>query len=178
MRQSCKKSLIRWNSQTRPSQRTQRHGERDKETMKPQKQALKHNPPDVYGDCFRTALASIMNLDRDKVPHFNNGKPCDDYWQIVSKWLSSHDLVLFSIPFSGELPDILCTMKNINPGLYYLLAGKSPRGYGHQVVALDDAIVCDPAPQGGGLVGPCPDDGLYWVNLLLPMAIHKEENSP
>ena len=141
--------------------------------MKILEQSIQHNPPELYGDCFRTALASILNLERDDVPHFNDGKPCDNYWELVNDWLSHRDLVMFSVAFEAKLPDVLSYMKRVNQDLYYLLAGKSPRGCSHQVVALNDTIVCDPAPHGGGLVGPCIEDDLYWVNVLLPRSIHR-----
>ena len=47
--------------------------------MRPQQQKFKHDPANgSYGDCFRTALACILDLDRDEVPHFNEGLQFDD----------------------------------------------------------------------------------------------------
>jgi len=46
--------------------------------MRPQKQKFAHKPDEgVFGDCFRTALAAILDLDRDDVPHFNEGAMFD-----------------------------------------------------------------------------------------------------
>lgn len=143
--------------------------------MKPQKQAFLHNPPETYGDCFRTALACILDMDRDEVPHFFNCDDSESTWDPVNEWLLLRGLSLFSIPFNSTLEELMDFMDKINPGTYYLLCGKSPRGLSHQVVALNKKIVCDPAQQGGGLIGPCPEDDLYWVNVLLPHIIHKEK---
>ena len=132
--------------------------------MKPQK---RHKPEEgINGDCFRTALACLLDMDRDEVPHFNDGNPHPQYWEMVDTWLKERGLCLFSIPFTGELQPLIDTMKSLNPGKFYMLAGKSPRGTSHQVVAFENTIVCDPAIDGGGLIGPCPDDNLFWVNIL------------
>jgi len=39
--------------------------------MKLQKQAFRHDPSNgMYGDCHRTAIASILGVERDTVPNF------------------------------------------------------------------------------------------------------------
>lgn len=138
--------------------------------MTPQTQLFQHNPPETYGDCFRTALASLLNMNRDDVPHFFGSEDGD--WIDVDKWLSAHGFAHFTIPFAGSLQDVLYTMKTQNPDIYYLISGGSPRGFNHQCIAVNDEIICDPAPDGGGLIGP-NSDGYIWVGVLLPASIHK-----
>lgn len=140
--------------------------------MKPQKQAFRHDPPNSYGDCFRTAIASLLDTDRDEVPHFFD-KCSDDWLKDAEAWLLTKGLTLFEFPIGGELEDVLSAVARWNPDRYYLLLGKSPRGVNHQVIALNDKIVCDPAIEGGGLIGPCTKSGYYWITLLLPAQIHR-----
>lgn len=141
------------------------------------KQRLLHKPEEgQYGDCFRTALACMLNLAPEEVPHFLHDDPSSEvFWSRANEWLLARGLKLFNVPFKADLDDVLATMKAQNPGVYYLLAGESPRGTAHQVIALDDAIIHDPHPDGGGLVGPVPYDGMYWVNVLVPTPIHVAE---
>lgn len=144
--------------------------------MRNQKQAiLGHNPKEgVYGDCFRTALANLLDLDRDEVPHFmDGGNRPDNVWPTVNKWLNVRGLHLVAIAFQCELNDLFVMMKRINPGVIYLLAGSSERGVVHQVIACDDKIIQDPHPSGIGVSSPC-EDGHYWINFVIPATHHKQ----
>lgn len=130
-----------------------------------------HKPEEgVYGDCFRTALACLLNAEPEDVPHFLEGNPPDDqFWHAVHLWLRAQGFGLYSVAYEGaSLDEVLASQALSNPGVYYLLAGESPRHHAHQVIACDDKIIHDPNPLGGGLIGPCPNDGLYWVNVLVP----------
>jgi hypothetical protein len=46
-------------------------------------------------------------------------------------------------------------------------------GTAHVVIALNDAIVWDPALDDSGIVGPA-DDGYYWIEFLVPAQILAE----
>ena len=136
-------------------------------------QKYQHDPENgTYGDCFRTALACIMDLQRDDVPHFMDGvNDCDKdkTWERINTWLKeNHQSALFFVAYSdSDLSNLLQSMKILNPGIPYLLAGQSVRGFAHQVVACDDKIIWCPADgKDGKLIGPC-DDGYYWVNLVV-----------
>jgi hypothetical protein len=116
-------------------------------------------------------------MGRDEVPHFFECDSDKCSWEPVNEWLLLRGLSLFSIPFNSTLKELMDFMDRLNHDTYYMLCGRSPRGVSHQVVALNTEIVCDPAIQGGGIIGPCPEDDLYWVNVLLPSAIHKEQDN-
>jgi len=114
----------------------------------------------------------MLDMDRDSVPHFYDGYSNTGF-EDADRWLLTKGLTLFEFPISGELEDVLSAVARWNPDRYYLLLGKSPRGVNHQVIALNDKIVCDPAIEGGGLIGPCTKSGYYWITLLLPAQIHR-----
>jgi hypothetical protein len=142
--------------------------------MKFHYQKYVHNPPESYGDCFRASLASLLGVDKvDDVPHFMEGvSDCekDETWAKINVWLKDNwGMVLVSIPFSGHLDNILTSMKAMNPRVVYLLAGDGGRCGAHQVVAYEDKIIwCPVEGEKGRLVGPCPADGFYWVNFVVP----------
>lgn len=138
--------------------------------MRYNKQTILHDPEHgQYGDCLRTALSCLLNMDQEEVPHFCATNPTsEDLWPAINAWLAETcHLVVYSVAYDCSLEQILTMQQIMNPGLYYLLAGKSPRGCTHQVVACGDQIIHDPAPEGGGLIGPCVEDGFYWVSVLV-----------
>lgn len=92
----------------------------------------------IYGNCMQAAVASVLNLPLEAVPHFSQFV----WWpQAIELWargrgLSSHWHTI------EEIPDRLC-----------VVGGKSPRGAkgGHVVVAHRGEIVWDPHPSRDGL---------------------------
>lgn len=140
--------------------------------MKFHKQRILHDPDNgKYGDCFRTALACLLDMEPEDVPHFMHGAPeAEEFWAIVDEWLNDNGYSLFTVAYSSGLELVQKGMKNQNPGLLYLIAGTSPRGTTHQCIGFEDQVIHDPHPEGGGLVGPV-DDGLYWVNTIVPNVI-------
>lgn len=143
--------------------------------MRPQKQRIKHDPANgLFGDCHRTAIACVFDLDAEEVPHFMDNSPgkgeAPAAERAVEEWLNARGVTQISMIFSGELsPDeVIVTVMNINaqrPGLVFLLGGESRSGVNHTVVCCDGKIVCDPSPVDAGIVGPC-DDGFYWVTFF------------
>lgn len=141
--------------------------------MKYHHQTIKHDPAnEQWGDCFRTALACILDLEIEDVPHFMHGNPDSEIvWTQVNKWLNERGLHMMTLPFSGSLSDVLTTMGKLNPGVRYLLAGTSVNGFNHQVIAQGDKIIHDPNRSYVGLTGP-GSDGLFWIDVLVPTKIH------
>lgn len=140
--------------------------------MRFQKQRFLHAPAQgIWGDCERTAIACMLDLDRDEVPHFaDNFKNNDDVISKERAWLRGQELAPFSCAFGCELGELLACMAQNNPGLYYLLSGSSRTGVNHTVVALDGEIIWDPAINDSGITGPC-DDGYYWIKLYVPLRL-------
>ena len=145
--------------------------------MKSQKQLFRHRPDDgVIGDCWRTCIACLLDLLPDEVPHF-----CDDCWDDgptatarAKAFLATRGLSCIDYAISGELDDILRSVGQTNPGLHYMLCGKSRTGCNHLVICCDDGIVWDPSLDDAGIVGPA-DDGYYWITWLVPLSLSRTE---
>lgn len=142
--------------------------------MKPQKQLFRHKPQDgIYGDCHRTAIAIVLDMDAKDVPHFMHGKAGEagavEAFAEIEKWLNTRGLMAISILFPGEvpLPELLRTIAFCNPNSrpVFILGGRSKNGVNHSVVCCDGEIACDPSQDDSGIVGPC-DDGFYWVTFF------------
>lgn len=140
--------------------------------MMPQKQLYRHEPENGRnGDCHRTAVACMLDLAVEEVPHFFaevDPKDKDLAWDAQQAWFAARGEVLLSIPYNGKdlsLQEILDTMRITNPGVHYLLGGESKTGVGHTVVCKDNAVVHDPSLDDSGIVGPM-EDGCYWVSFI------------
>lgn len=114
--------------------------------VRPQLQAF-HNyggadiPPDQHGDCFRTCIASVLDLDRDEVPNIH--EPLDDHhvwWAKWEAWAATQDRKLCVWrPFEQPFGEYVLSCIELAPGKY------------HCVVSLDGRVVHD--PDGGSTVG-------------------------
>ena len=143
--------------------------------MQYHKQRFLHDPDNgIYGDCARTVIACLMDMEPEQVPHFMDGAPDScEYHRRQNEWLKLHGLGMVEFPVSCDSLE-LCVKSigpNWMPGIKrYMLTGTSPRGTTH-VVIVDGDKVHDPAIPGGDLVGPT-DDGSWWVSVLVPLKIH------
>ena len=139
--------------------------------MTPVMQRNQHDPDNgVYGDCHRAALASLLDLTLDEVPHFMDGLGPDDgeaFNLAPEKFLRSRGLtpIIFAMTPGEELQEILNACQAWNPGVLYLLGGESASNCGHTVIAGGGRIVHDPSPNKVGIIGPMKD-GLYWITYL------------
>lgn len=138
--------------------------------MTPLKQRNRHRPEDgVWGDCHRACVASMLDLPLDAVPHFGDGG-CDnvEFDRRVREYLASQRIAPVTTIFSGSespLADVLDCVGHLNPGMHYIIGGKSRAGCGHSVIGFDRKIVFDPSLDENGIVGPM-DDGFYWITFL------------
>lgn len=137
----------------------------------PQTQANRHRPEEgLYGDCHRTAIAVLLGRDRDEVPHFAHDDPGSQVFQErVKDWLQSQGMMEVSFIFNGtdDLGTILTSINTLNPGVPFLLGGRSRTGVNHTVVCQDGEIACDPSQTGAGIIGPTEPDGFYWVTFIV-----------
>lgn len=143
--------------------------------MTPVKQQYRHDPDNgVFGDCHRAALATVLDLDIEDVPHFADGNPGDDVFQArVRDFLAIHGLRCIDQIYQAELSDILHSISRINgPDLVYLLGGASRNGTHHTVICQGGKIVWDPAMDESGIVGPC-HDGYYWITMFSPISLSR-----
>lgn len=144
--------------------------------MTPHKQLLLHRPEDgVLGDCYRTAIACLLDMPPQDVPHHYGRADMTDaeVRGLMQVWLAGRGLIGVMIGFTGDMPTILRFMASANPGLYYMLSGTSPRGFPHVVIALDGAIIHDPHIDGCGLSGP-DQNGTWWVEFFAPLFLRAQ----
>lgn len=125
-------------------------------------QRFRHDPDaGVYGDCARTALACLLDLEPEEVPHKHERLPSGGQVAMFREWLEGRGLTLAFFAFSCSVEEVLGLMAVCNPGVPFIMSGRSPRGFNHCVIAAGNTFVHDPSPDGGFLVGPCEDDHVY-----------------
>lgn len=145
-----------------------------------QKQTLRHDPDNgVIGDCYRTAIACLLEVEPTEVPHFYEDLGVErdltpDEYQAPVRWLREMGFDLIEAYFDGddiEVDDILAHQAVVNPGRYYILSGKSRNQVNHVVICRDDGIVWDPALDDSGIIGP-QNSGYYCVQWLVRVGPH------
>lgn len=141
--------------------------------MTPYKQLYRHNPPESYGDCFRTCIGCLLDLPPEKVPHFYDGLDKNDDATEANKainyWLYQQGYVMVQFAYECPLEQVQNFMAVSNPNVYYLITGESVTGNNHVCIGLAGDIVWDPAPEGKGLVG-LNSNGQHIIELLVPVS--------
>lgn len=133
------------------------------------KQLFRHRPEDgMFGDCHRTAIACLLDLDPEEVPHFGavHFDDPEKFHSAFERWLKARGLRTVLTAYDCSLEDLLASFGSQNPEAYFLLGGRSRSGVGHTVIGCGNRIAWDPHPDDVGIVGPL--DGYYWVNLIVP----------
>lgn len=138
--------------------------------MKPVFQTItKHDPANgQHGDCMRAAMASLMDLPFELVPHFCeglNGMDGREEGRRVNRWLWHYGLTMVDIAIPAEHFDLWKQeWKERGVSFYHLISGRSPRGFFHACVGRNGEIVHDPHPEGGGLE---PFEGVWYIGALV-----------
>jgi hypothetical protein len=147
-------------------------------SMRRKKQLFLHLPEEgIYGDCHRTAIACLLNLDPEDVPHFGAIHTEDSvaFNKAFEDWLIGRGFRTVSVVYSnGPLEEILKSIDGINPGAYFLFGGQSATGVNHTVICCHGRIEWDPSINNAGIVGPCTD-GYYWATHLVPAFMYDSE---
>lgn len=141
--------------------------------MRQYKQLLAHDPANgVYGDCFRAAIACLLDILPESVPHFLEDGNVGEGIPRAQAYLKRKGLRLVEIPFvvNGEdsindLESVMLGAKSYMGGIHHMLIGESGNGHNHVVICKDGQIVWDPAMDDAGIIGPA-DDGFFWVGFL------------
>jgi len=96
------------------------------------------------GDCVRAVTASILELDRENVPHFVKNQPGSDWYETWEKFMIDHGVkpIMIVGPFDS-VP---------KPLGYYLASGPAIRNCKHIVIMWDGKVVHDPHPSRAGLL--------------------------
>lgn len=140
--------------------------------MRPQLQAHSGGEGGPYGDCHRTCIAMILDMDRDEVPHFMAevppNAPVDDPACVAAEeaerdWLSALGLTPVYVPYDGSasLDHILAILSRTARDAAVILGCTSSNGSNHSVVVYQGRIY---NPNMGTVVGPMAD-GMWWVTV-------------
>lgn len=117
--------------------------------LTPTTQRIEGHP---YGECVRASYATLLDLPIELVPRFDPGAllPGEDQRTRQREWLSMIGFDLIEVPAApaGDLPQALLEQV---PPVYHLMAGRSPRGFGHQCVGYGGRLCWDPHPSRAGL---------------------------
>lgn len=112
--------------------------------MKPVEQTKLHVPGKQNGNCMAAAIASLLELPLSDVPNFEDmgmTTPKSDRWfESLKDWL-------FELGFELLIWDQPVVLKG-----YYLVGGKSDRGFEHQVVYKNGKMIHDPHPDKTGIL--------------------------
>lgn len=135
--------------------------------MKPVDQTIfpTEGPHSPIGNCFQACVASLLELELDKVPHFMLTP--DDWYSPFVSWLQ--DRGLFCVEFKAQVPEAYVVMMD---GTWAILTGRSPRGGDllHSVIGKWNEkessfdLVHDPYP-GRKFFGSRPD-GVKWIMII------------
>jgi hypothetical protein len=98
--------------------------------------------PGRYGNCLQAAVASLLELPIEDVPHFAQYDNADHallWWDALVGWVHQAG---WEAAWLDEAPgEELC-----------IIGGKSPRGVNHVCVGRGDVVVWDPHPSRDGLL--------------------------
>lgn len=103
---------------------------------------IQTNTSKVTGNCWQTAVACVLDLEPEQVPHFVGAEVAgivDDWWIYSYTWMFHHNLNLINLE------------RHLYTGEYYLVMGKTIRGTYHVCVYQNGKIVHDPHPDASGL---------------------------
>lgn len=126
------------------------------------------DPEWLPGNCLQAAVASLMDLPLNEVPHFvADRRPGPSPWLAMRTFARQHGVDFGWCPVTPEYADTLAALRSEardaeNEFRYCLAAGESPRGTRHVVVwdLADDDLAHDPHPSGAGLV---TRDRIEWL---------------
>lgn len=112
------------------------------------------------GDCMRAAVASLLELPYEAVPHFL--EPDVDGW--YERWLGFWEDL-------GIYPEEVDTGKGGRPAYPHLASGMSPRGRLHMFIMDGFRVIHDPHPAGG------QEDARTFTRLVVvdPSRLHRLE---
>lgn len=130
--------------------------------MQYHKQLNKHDPKNgIYGDCYRTAIACILDKNPTDVPHVFDLDDLGLQNKMMREFLDGLGLRLLNIAYSlDSISDVLKVGENNIGEMHWILCGMSEREINHCVVCFGGTMIHDPHPSGSFLTGPS-DDG-YW----------------
>lgn len=118
----------------------------------------------VHGNCFPACIASILELPISEVPNFEvfYHLPREDsfYWEVLLRFLSSKGWEItyddrfkcFHLDIFPDKEDQVSQFLYELKDQYYLVSGKSSRGFSHIVIYQNGKMVHDPYPSNEGIL--------------------------
>lgn len=106
-------------------------------------------------DCMSACLESLLGIE---APLF-----VARTWQSdVQEWMQKWGFAFISVDvYSMERISDAINVGSWPRDVYYIISGLGPRGRQHSCIGINDEIVWDPHPQGGGIEPP------YQVEFIL-----------
>jgi hypothetical protein len=95
------------------------------------------------GNCMQAAVATVLGVGLDEVPHFLVDGPSPGWWDRMNAWLLAHHGVAIITLVASDF---------VVPPVVHLMVGTTCRGSKHVVVGFDGRMVWDPHPSDAGLV--------------------------
>lgn len=142
--------------------------------MRPQLQAIRTYDPDagLYGDCHRTCIAMILDMDRDEVPHFMDGVPKNcpvDHpasgraERLEREWLATQGLTPVNVAYPGDLSlaQLMELLSYVTKEAAVIVGCTSSSGTNHSVVYYQGRIY---NPNTNTIAGPMAD-GMWWITI-------------
>ena len=135
--------------------------------MKLQKQLYRHQPDQgIYGDCGRTVIACLLDLDPKDVPHEHREMSSGEQELLHNSFLEERGFIRISIPIGCETVDeALFAGNHYSCGMPYILLGTSRNGVCHVVICQRDQVIWDPSLDDSGIVGPT--NGYFWLEWIV-----------
>jgi hypothetical protein len=136
--------------------------------MTPHLQIFQHDPQrGVWGDCYRTAIACLLDVAPAELPHVHAEVSGDDQDDAIDAWLAPRGLRLirFAIRWPNSTVEQVCDYASYMRAGRFILGGRSPRGWPHVIIADRTGMVHDVHPSGGGLIGPHAT-GDWWLTFV------------
>lgn len=129
---------------------------------------IAHEPENgKYGDCVRACVASLMELEPEKVPHFYHDN-CDaiEGNRRIASFLDEHGFVPFWTIFDGSLSleELLNNQLQANPTVFYMLYHSNLDG-DHVVICRGGKVDFDPSWYPTKITGP--NSSGYWGIMVI-----------
>lgn len=138
----------------------------------------------TIGDCFRTCIASLLELNHVQVPHFHDGDYTWHEWNLATnEWLAKFNLRLHWEYINQEELDLVHDAMqwghNAESPSYFIVQGEGRSGHHHSCIIGTDGFFHDTAKISEGkppylkplvkdMSGPVSDP-FYLVGKLLAL---------
>lgn len=103
----------------------------------------------IIGDCYRTAIACVLEREPSEVPHFMDFTWGE--WE-ARKWLKAeYGLTIAQTRVDKMSNGWVLNLAKGEHDVFHLMIGDTVRGLKHAVVGRNGSVVWDPHPSRAGL---------------------------